>query len=88
MFPKKTGTPQQLQSAKSNHAPANYYNLIPMDLMMPNMDGFEATRRIRNSKDREKAQIPIIAVTASTEEENRKKALDAGITSDFLKIYR
>lgn len=49
---------------KVEHAPANYYDLILMDLMMPNMDGFEATRRIRDSKDREKAQIPIIAVTA------------------------
>lgn len=40
------------------------YKLILMDIMMPNMDGIEATQRIRAMADQEKSQIPIIAITA------------------------
>lgn len=56
------------------NAPADYYDLILMDIRMPNMDGLEATRRIRNLPDPEKAAIPIIALSANVSEEERKAA--------------
>jgi CheY-like chemotaxis protein len=51
-------------------------DLILMDIMMPVMDGYEATRSIRNN-DRFK-HIPIIAVTAKALKEDRQKCIDAG----------
>ena len=60
-------------------APAGYYDLILMDVMMPNMDGIEATKRIRQLPDRKKAEIPIIAVSANVYEKDRTAALEAGM---------
>ena len=60
-------------------APAGYYDLILMDITMPGMDGLEATRRIRALEDKEKSQIPIIAVSANVYEKDRKEAMDAGM---------
>jgi len=64
---------------KVTGAPAGYYDLILMDVMMPNMDGLEATRRIRRLPDPEKASIPIIAVSANIYEKDRNAAFDAGM---------
>lgn len=63
-------------------APAGYYDLILMDLMMPNMDGIRATREIRQLEDKRKAKVPIIAMTANVHERDRKAAFDAGM-NDF-----
>lgn len=60
-------------------APAGYYDLILMDVMMPNMDGIEATRQIRQLEDKAKASIPIIAVSANIYEKDRNAALEAGM---------
>ena len=60
-------------------APAGYYDLILMDVMMPNMDGIEATRKIRGLSDPEKASIPIIAVTANVYEKDKNIAMEAGM---------
>ncbi|MBR2533011.1 MAG: response regulator [Lachnospiraceae bacterium] len=60
-------------------APAGYYDLILMDVMMPNMDGIEATRRIRGLSDPGKASIPIIAVTANVYEKDKNIAMEAGM---------
>ena len=62
-------------------APAGYYDLILMDILMPNMDGVEATRRIRSLPDAEKAAIPIIAMTANVYEKDRNAAFDAGMNA-------
>lgn len=62
-------------------APAGRYDLILMDLSMPHMDGMEATRQIRALEDREKAAIPIIAMTANVYEKDRKAALKAGMNA-------
>ena len=62
-------------------APAGYYDLILMDIMMPNMDGLEATRRIRSLPDPKKAGIPIIAVSASVYESEYRAALEAGMNA-------
>lgn len=60
-------------------APAGYYDLILMDIMMPVMNGPEAARRIRQLQDPRKAGIPVIAVSASVYEKDRRAALDAGM---------
>ena len=59
--------------------PGGYYDLILMDIVMPNMNGIEATRRIRALEDKSKASIPVIAVTANVQEKDRKAALEAGM---------
>lgn len=60
-------------------APVGYYDLILMDVMMPNMDGLEATRRIRQLSEKQKASIPIIAVSANIYAKDRTAAFDAGM---------
>jgi len=63
------------------------YALVLMDCHMPQMDGFETTARIRNRSD-DKAQIPIIAVTASGGAGERDKCLQAGMDDFLLKPFR
>ena len=61
------------------------YDLILMDIQMPNMDGYQAARCIRHLNDEKKAEIPIIAMTANAFEEDRKKAFDAGMDGHIAK---
>ncbi len=61
--------------------PAGYYDLILMDIIMPGMDGLEATRRIRRLSDQEKAKTPIIAMTTNVSDRDREAALDAGMNA-------
>jgi signal transduction histidine kinase/ActR/RegA family two-component response regulator len=61
------------------HSPADTYELILMDIQMPIMNGYEATMRIRRFKDKEKAAIPIIAMTANAFAEDRQTALKIGM---------
>ncbi len=70
---------------KMEAADAGQYDIILMDIQMPRMDGYEATRRIRALEDRAKANIPIYAMTANAFEEDRQKALDAGLNGHIAK---
>lgn len=62
-----------------------YYNLIIMDIQMPNMNGYEATKAIRKLPNPRKANIPILAMTANAFEEDKKNALNAGMNGHLGK---
>lgn len=65
--------------------PLGTYDLVLMDIQMPNMDGYKATQIIRRLPDREKAKIPIVAMTANAFAEDRKRALDSGMNEHITK---
>ena len=64
--------------------PADYYDMILMDIQMPEMDGYQATEMIRNLGD-SRAAVPIVAMTANAFEEDRQKALNAGMNAHVSK---
>jgi len=70
---------------KIKQAAPSQYDLILMDIQMPNLDGYEATRQIRALPDAEKANIPIFAMTANAFEEDRQNALEAGMNGHIAK---
>ena len=65
--------------------PSGTYDLILMDVQMPKMDGYEATQAIRALDDKEKAAIPIVAMTANAFAEDRERALAAGMNGHIAK---
>ena len=73
--------------AKMKEEPAGYYDIILMDIQMPKMDGYEASRQIRMLDDKQKANIPIVAVTANAFEEDRKTTMEAGMNGHLAKPY-
>ena len=60
-------------------------SLVLLDIMMPEMDGYEATERIRRLNRKDARTIPIIAMTANAFEEDRKKAVKAGMNGHIAK---
>ena len=65
--------------------PVDTYDMILMDIQMPKMDGYKATQAIRNLSDKDKARIPIIAMTANTFEEDKRDAIAAGMNGHIAK---
>ena len=61
------------------------YQIILMDIQMPVMNGYDATRKIRRMGDPHKANIPIVAMTANAFSEDRQAALDAGMNDHIAK---
>jgi CheY-like chemotaxis protein len=86
--------PYQLDSAENGQVAVDMYRAEPydvvlMDIQMPVMDGYEATREIRRiEQERGLAPCPVIAITAHALEENRKKAMDAGCNVFLTKPVR
>ena len=71
--------------ARMNTAAEDQYDLILMDIQMPRMDGYTATRKIRAIENPRKANIPIVAMTANAFDEDRKKAFAAGMNAHVAK---
>ena len=68
-----------------NEAPEEKYDLVLMDIQMPRMDGYTATREIRTLSNNRKANIPIVAMTANAFDEDRKKAFECGMNGHIVK---
>ena len=67
------------------NAQDDYFAAILMDIQMPEMDGYEATRAIRGLENPALAQIPIIALSANAFAEDYQKSIDAGLVAHFSK---
>ncbi len=63
----------------------NYYDVILMDVQMPIMNGYEATRTIRNLSRNDVRNLPIIAMTANALEEDREAAIKNGMNAHIAK---
>ncbi len=74
---------EALEKVKS--APAGYYALVLMDLRMPVMDGHSAARAIRALEDPGKANVPIVALSANTFDEDRKRSAESGMNAHMAK---
>jgi CheY-like chemotaxis protein len=70
---------------KLQKAEDNFYDVILMDIQMPNLNGYEATKTIRALSDTAKADIPIIAMTANAFEEDKRDAQRAGMNGHLAK---
>ena len=70
---------------KIEKMPAGTYDMILMDIQMPKMNGYKATQAIRNLPDKDKACIPIIAMTANAFEEDKREAIAAGMNGHIAK---
>ena len=67
--------------------PENYYDLVLMDIQMPVMNGYEATRAIRALNREDVKTLPIIALSANTRDEDKKKSLDSGMNYHVAKPF-
>ena len=72
---------------KMRSMPAGHYDIILMDIQMPEMNGYEAAKQIRVMEEPAKAEIPIVAVTANVFEEDRQLVMDAGMNGHLAKPY-
>ena len=62
-----------------------YYKVVLMDIQMPVLNGYEATKKIRNLENKELASIPVIAMSANAFEEDKQEALKSGMNGHIAK---
>ena len=67
--------------------PVHYYDAVIMDIQMPVMNGYEATRRIRAMNREDSKQIPIIALSANSREQDKKASLESGMNAHVAKPF-
>ncbi len=84
-FKVETAENGQIAVDMVREAESAYYDAVLMDIQMPVMDGYKATRAIRTLSDTRKAQIPVIAMTANAFKEDIDMALDAGMQAHIAK---
>ena len=72
--------------AVENH-PENYYDAVLMDIQMPIMNGYEATRRIRALGREDTDKLPIIALSANAREQDKRASLESGMNAHVAKPF-
>jgi len=80
-FSVETAQNGQIAVDMVRNSTAGYYDAILMDIQMPVMNGYQASREIRGLENKDLAQIPIIALTANTLDEDKKEALSNGMNA-------
>ncbi len=75
----------QIAVDKVKNSEPGYYQVVLMDIQMPVMNGYEATREIRRLEDPGLASVPIVAMSANAFEEDRQAALQAGMNGHIAK---
>ncbi len=84
-FSIETAENGQIAVEMVQNSAVGYYDGILMDIQMPVMDGYQATRKIRSLERKDLAEIPIIALTANVLDEDKKKALSSGMNAHIAK---
>ena len=80
-----TATDGRAALKKVEHSEPDEYALVIMDIQMPVMDGYEATRAIRNLKHPAHASVPIVALSANTFQEDKEMAIACGMNAHLSK---
>ncbi len=84
-FSVETAQNGQIAVEMVQNSAAGYYDVILMDIQMPVMDGYQASRKIRSLERKDLAEIPIVALTANVFDEDKMKALSSGMDAHIAK---